>query len=75
MFSYDGSGFSDLVESNFGHSGTSGSMPRFQSKPLIAGGIDDNINNHFKSENMIDMTTGSWETIPDYPIPGSRYVY
>ena len=72
MFSYDGSGFTDLPESNFGHSGTSGSMPRFQSKPLIAGGWDGSW--HLKSERMSDMTTGRWETIPDYPT-GSQYVY
>ena len=74
MFSYDGSGFADLPESNFGHYWASGSMPRFQSKPLIAGGVDDNGNDHLKSERMTDMTTGSWETIPDYPT-GSQYVY
>jgi len=65
LFSYDGSGFSTLSDSNYGHSHNGASIPRFLSQPLVAGGNDE-FGWTLKSEIM-DTATGTWSMIPDYP--------
>ena len=65
VFSYDGSGFSTLSDSNYGHSRNGAVIPRFMSQPLIAGGHDGN-GFTLKSEIM-NTATGTWSIIGDYP--------
>ena len=69
VFSYDGSGFSTLSDSNYGHSRNGAVIPRFITQPLIVGGWEA-AGWSLKSEIM-NTATATWSIIPDYPA-GSR---